>query len=67
MAWRKLVAASAAYGTDVLFIVGLALLAWGLGWIYLPLAPATVGVVFVAMAVIGARKPQRLPRKPEDE
>lgn len=50
----------ASYGTDILFVVGLGLVAWALGSIYSPLAPATVGTAFMALAVVAAR------RKPEE-
>lgn len=45
---------------DTLAVVGLGLIAWGLGWMYLPLAPVSVGAALVLIAVLGARRSKRL-------
>ena len=41
---------------ELAFLVGVGLLAWGLGAIWFPLAPASVGAVLVGMAVWGAAR-----------
>ena len=39
---------------DTIGIAGLLLLTWGVGLIYLPLAPIIAGVVFLSLAIRGA-------------
>lgn len=51
---------------DTLALAGLGLLAWGFGWIYLPLAPLTVGAGLMTCAVVGAKKPFKEPPKEVD-
>ena len=44
------------YLNDLTFALGLTLVAVGLGIIYPPLSLIVIGVVFVALAILGARK-----------
>lgn len=63
---HRILAALASYGTDLLFVAGLFFLSWGLGWVYIPLAPMTIGAALIVLAVLGARKPKTR-KAPEDE
>ncbi len=42
-------------GNDVLFVVGLGLLGYGLFLVYMPLAFIVPGMVLIVLAVLGAR------------
>lgn len=39
---------------DTFGVIGLGLVAWGVGLMHPPLAPVIVGVVFMTLAIIGA-------------
>jgi len=41
---------------DLLALVGLGLTVWGFGSMYWPLAPLTLGLVFVGISIMGAKK-----------